>query len=378
MKRSLLALLFGFSLLVSACAPANAPSDTSEAPSDGNEVVKVGYIGPLTGDAASFGDDDRVVVDMFMEENPEWGGKNVEIVFEDGKCNGQDAASAAQKLISTDGVSIILGGGCSGETLGLAPIVDRNKVIAYTSLSTSPEVSGVSDYVFRGAPSDAVSSEVLKDLLVGTYTKVAMVTQNNDYSSAFRRALQEKLPAVGVEIVVDEAFNSGTTDFKSILQKVKDSDAEALINIPGDVAPGGFVAKQARELGVELPMYGGDVLSGGEFFEIGKDATEGTTIVITAADRTRTDVNDLLSKFEARKGSPSNAEAYTLLTWDRLSVLKKAVDSVGFDADAIKDFLENMGPYNGLGGVTDFDENHDGNILPNVMVAKDGKFVIKK
>ena len=377
MKKLMMALLMSVSVLITACGGATTPADTDPMADAGDDVVKIGFVQPLTGDVASIGQDMKTAVELFLEENPEWGGKRVEVVFEDGQCSGQQAASAAQKLINVDQVSIILGGGCSGETLGIAPITEKNKVLLYTSLSTSPEVSGVGKYTFRGAPSDDLSSTIMTDLLKEQYTKVALITQNNDYSQAYRKALQEKLPAAGMEIVVDEAFNSGATDFKSILQKVKDSEAEALLNIPGEITPAGFINKQARELGIELPVYGGDVLSGEEFFEVAKDAAEGATIVITAADRTRPEVQAFLDRFEAKKGAPSSAEAYVLLQYDAASIVKQAVDAVGFDPDALVEYLETMEPYQGLGGVTDFDEKHDGNIAPNVMVAEDGKFVIK-
>lgn len=377
----MMAFLLSFSLLITACGGATTPvADDSTPDTTGDEeVVKIGLIQPLTGDVASIGQDMKMAVELFLEENPVWAGKKVELVAEDGQCNGQQAASAAQKLINVDQVDIILGAGCSGETLAAAPVAEKAGVLLYTSLSTSPEVSGVGKYTFRGAPSDDLSTTMMTDLLKEDgFTKVALISQNNDFSQAYRLGLQSKLPDAGIEIVVDEAFNSGTTDFKSILQKVKDSEAEALLNIPGEITPAGFINKQARELGIELPVYGPDVLSGEEFFEVAKDSAEGSTIVITAADRTRDDVEAMLTKFEAMKGAPSSAEAYVLLQYDAASIVKMAVEEVGFDVDAIVEYLENMDPYQGLGGVTDFDENHDGNIYPNVMVAQDGKFVIKK
>lgn len=363
-------------VFLSACTPAsNQPSQQGQ--SD-QEKLTIGFVGPLTGDAASIGQDLKVATELYFEQNPEWAGKQVEVIYEDGQCNGQDAASAAQKLINVDDVSFIIGGVCSGETLGIAPIAERNKVILYTPGSSSPEISGVGRFTFRGAPSDVASSDLMTDLMNGTFTKVALITQNNDYSQAYRAELQQKLPAAGVEILVDEAFNSGTTDFKSILQKVKDSEAEVLLNIPGEIAPGGFITKQARELGIELPVYGGDVLAGTEYFEVAKDAAEGTTIVIASADKTKPGVMEVLDAFEAKQGRPTVVEAYVLLLWDELNIMSQAIQEVGMDTEAIVTYLEEMPPYDGLGGVTDFDENHDANILPNVMVAKDGAFVIKE
>ncbi|MDF2379772.1 MAG: ABC transporter substrate-binding protein [Candidatus Gracilibacteria bacterium] len=356
-------------------SPDGRPETASPENPFGGEVIRMGYIGPLTGDAASLGQDEKATLEMWLEQNPEIDGKKVEIVYEDGKCNGQEAASAAQKLIAINKVQVLLGGLCSGETLGIAPIAEQEKVLAFSSFSTSPEITDAGDYVFRNAPSDANSSTVLVDL-VDQYSKIALISQNNDYSAAYRKALQDKLPGAGVELVVDEAFNSGTTDFKTILQKVKDSEAEALVLIPGEVSPGGFIVKQAAELGVELPMFGGDVLSGTEFFDIGKDATEGIKIVIMAADESDSVVKKFIDDFVARNNREPSATAFMLLNWDKMNILKQAITEVGYDASALKDYLYAMEGFEGIGGLSKFDKNGDVSLTPGVMIAKDGSFVL--
>lgn len=372
MKKMLFAVLLSVGL-VTGCGPATqGPLTISE------EVIKIGYIGPLTGDLASIGQDEKSTVEMFFEENPVIAGKKVEMIYEDAQCNAQKAASAAEKLVNVDKVQLILGAGCSGETLGAAPIVERGKVVLFSSVSTSPEITTAGDYIFRNAPSDTTSTDVMSEILSQKYKKVALITQNNDFSQAYRNALKPKLAVAGVELVVDEAFNTGTTDFKTILQKVKDSGAEALANVPGETSPGGFITKQARELGIELPIYGPDGISGTEYFDIAKDAAEGTIIVIVAADKSRSDVQAFLDKFHQKVGHDSVAEAYMLLTWDRLNIIKNAIEAVGYDGTKIKDYLYGMETYKGLGGDTKFDSNGDSSILPNVMIAKDGKFVIHK
>lgn len=372
MKKILFVMLLSVGL-VTGCGPATqGPITTSD------EIMKIGFISALTGDAASLGQADKTTVEMFFEENPMIAGKKVQVIYEDGQCNGQKGASAAEKLVNVDKVQVILGAGCSGETLAAAPIVERAKVLLFSSTSTSPEVTKAGDYVFRNAPSDDKSAVVLTDILSKKFKKAALITQNNDYSQAYRKQLQDQLPKAGVELVIDEAFNTGTTDFKSLLQKVKNSEAEVLINLPGETSPAGFISKQARELGIDLPVYSGDVISGTEFFDIAKDAAEGAIIVIATADTTRPDVSAFSEKLKTRLGDEVAFEAYMMLSWDRLNILKKAIETVGYDATAIKDYLYAMDTYKGLGGDTKFDANGDASILPNVMIARDGKFEIYK
>lgn len=370
MKKTLLAAFFSLGLV--ACGPA------TQGPITTGDVMKIGYIGPLTGEIASIGQDQKATIEMYFEENPMIAGRKVEIIYEDAQCNGQKAASAAEKLVNVDKVQVIVGGGCSGETLGAAPIAERGKVLMFSTTSSSPEVTTAGDYVFRNAPADDKSSTVLTDIVSKKFKKVALITQNNDYSQAYRKELQSKLPKAGVELVVDESFNTGATDFKTVLQKVKTSGAEVLINLPGESTAAGFITKQARELGVDLPVYGGDVLAGQEYFDVAKDAAEGSIIVIAAADRSRADVNTFLEKFNKKTGHDSSVEAYMLLTWDALNMIKHAVEEVGYDGTKVKDYFYAMETYKGIGGDTKFDSNGDANILPNVMVAKGGKFEIYK
>lgn len=115
-KLSLIVLLFS-SLLLAGCA-ADKTGDVAEKQDDKAviekaeipEVVKIGYIGPLTGNAAAYGQDVKAGISQYFAENPTIDGNAVEVIYEDGKCNGQDAANAAQKLVNVDKVQVILGG----------------------------------------------------------------------------------------------------------------------------------------------------------------------------------------------------------------------------------------------------------------------------
>lgn len=338
------------------------------------DIIKIGYIGALTGDVASLGQDEKKSIELFLANNSLIGGHTVEMIYEDGQCNPEKASSAAQKLTTVDKVQVILGGLCSGETLNAAEAANQNKVILFSSISTSPKVTTAGDYVFRNAPSDETSTDVMSDILKKKFKKAALISQNNDFAQAYRNALITKLKAKGVEVSLDETFNTGTTDFKTILQKVKDAKADVLVNLSGESSPSGFITRQAKELGVNLPIYGTDVLSGKEYFDIAKDAAEGSIIVITAANKTRPEVQKLLDEFKQKFGSNPVAEAYTLLSYDRMNIIKNAIEAVGYNGEKIKEYLYKMPEYDGLGGKTKFDQNGDSSILPSVMIAKNGKY----
>ena len=148
MKR-LLVPLFALGILLSACSPSD----------DGTGPIKIGFIGPLTGEASPYGVDTLNGAKLAVDEINEAGGVNgrmIEIIAEDGRCTGTDAASAAQKLVNVDKVVAIVGGQCSGETLAAAPIAESAKVVMISPVSSSPDVTAAGDFIFRDYPSDGL------------------------------------------------------------------------------------------------------------------------------------------------------------------------------------------------------------------------------
>ncbi len=370
-KKKLLLVLSTVALLVLAACTGGGT---------GGGKLKLGFIAPLTGDVASIGQMEKNSVQLYLDQHPEFA-ENVEIVWEDGQCNGQFAANAAQKLVNVDSVSVILGGACSGETLSILPIAEAGGVLVFSSTSTSPELTGASQYFFRNAPSDAMGSTVLADKVAADgHESVAVFSQLNDFAQAYSDATLPKLEAHEVEVAVNESYNDGTTDFKTLLEKVDASGVEALIALTGDSSSAGFIAKQTKELGLDLQIYGVDTASGSEFFEIAGDATEGTIIVMGVADKGRAEVQAFLDDYEAAYGEAPPAEVYGLANFDKVGILHEAYDKLGGfdDIDALRGHLRAMSAYDGLAGSTSFDENGDSSLLPSLLVAEDGDFVLLK
>lgn len=374
MKKFFLVSVLGFSLLLTACGGPVDDSQTIKVNTPGDEVIKIGFINPLTGNAAAYGSDGRRAVELFFSQNPEINGQKVEVIYEDGKCNGQEAASAATKLVNVDGVKAIIGGACSGETLGAAPVAEQNKVILLSTVSSSPEVTDAGDYVFRVYPSDAVVGQTLaKEAL--QFEKIAMLVESTDYAEAYRNSVKAELEANGVTLVVDEVYLPDTTDFKTVLQKVKDAEADVLLSISQSAVTNGFIAKQVRELGIELQLFGTDTMEGQDFFDVAKDATEGAKMVVVADDPSREGVQTFLDEL----GTVESANILAIKAYDAADVLFQAIAAVGYDAEKIKQWLYDMPAYEGLGGTIAFDENGDNPTQGgSVKMVVDGAFVLQK
>lgn len=365
-KVSILTILFS-SLLLAGCATGGPSGPSTELP----DVIKIGYIGPLTGNAAGYGQDMKAGVALYFSENPTIGDSTVEVIYEDGKCNGQDAANAVQKLINIDKVQTVIGGVCSGETLAAAPIAEVNKVLLLSPGSSSPAVTTAGDYVFRNYPSDEQVAKTLVDDVLANHEVVALLSEQTDYAQGYRGAIQRHMETAGEELVVDEAFAVDNTDYRTLLTKIDEAGADVLIFVGQSPVVGAFAVKQAKELGMDIQVYGTDTFPGPDFFDTAKDAAEGVKAVYAAEDPSRSGYDDFMAKI----GEIQGAEIMSLLGYDAANLFANAIAEVGYDGTAIKDYFYAMPSFKGIGSDVNFDENGDNNVDAAVKIAKDGKFV---
>ena len=163
----------------------------------GEGPIKIGFVGPLSGDAAVYGESERDAVALAIEKvNADGGidGRTLELIAEDGLCNGKDAANAMQKLVNVDGVKFVIGGFCSSESLAIVPIGEKNGVLMFSPGSSSPDLTGISDLFVRNYPSDATQGQILAELANSKgWTNVAFLQEQTDYALGVRNALQKAL-----------------------------------------------------------------------------------------------------------------------------------------------------------------------------------------
>lgn len=334
------------------------------------EVIKLGYVGPLTGDLASVGNDEKRAIELALAAS---GRTDIEVIYEDSRCNSEAGANAAKKLVNVDQVKLIMGAGCSDATLAMLPTIQQGKVVLFSSLSTSPELTKVGgQYFFRNVPSDDKATEVLAKLIKNK--EIALVSEDNDFGQAFRNDLITKLAEFDTTPVVDEIFDTATTNYITILKKIKESNAEVLAVISNSPVSNGLVMKQAKDLGLTMTYYGTDSISGSEFGVTAQDAAEGVYAVLVAANTADDRVNKLLKLYENTYLEGPASGAYTVLSYDRMNIVLQAIDAVGYNADAIRDYLHTIN-YDGLAGMTTFDANGDSSILPLILRFEDGELV---
>lgn len=340
-----------------------------------NEPIKIGFISPLTGDAVVAGEIAKNATEMALGEINESGElkRKLEIIYEDGKCNGKDAATAAQKLINIDRVKIILGGDCSSETLAVAPLAESNKVILFSSFSSSPLISQAGDYVFRNSPSDADFGKTDANFIVSQGIKnIAIITENTDYSQGVRGVMKSIFKQKNVDIIADEIFNSGTKDFRTNLSKIKPLNPEAVyINVGTSPASAGIIAKQMKELGItNVKIFSNPMLADKDAIDAGGKAVEGA-IFSDGKDLSQLAGSTIQKYKEKYQKDPAYSYLMTA-RYDSLYIIKNAIKNCGDDnSDCIKEYLYNMPKYDGTFGSYKFDSNGDLDLLS-------GEFAVHK
>ena len=159
-------------------------------------------------------------------------------------------------IINVDKVDAIIGAVCSSVTLAIAPIVEENKVVLISPASTNPKISEAGDYIFRVVPSDALRGEIFADYIkndVGL-NKVAILYINNEGGVGNRDSFKKKFEELGGKVVAAESYKQGARDVRTQLIKIKNQNPQAIIVVsyPADSV---VVLKQAKELGLSLPLY---------------------------------------------------------------------------------------------------------------------------
>lgn len=353
--------------LLSACGGGNKAS--------GDDTLKVGLILALTGDVAVFGEPMRNAVQLAVEEvNAKGGvnGKRIQMIYEDGMCDGKQAAVAAQKLVHIDKVGFIIGGLCSAETLSIAPITEEKKVVLLSPSSTAPKVKDAGDFVYRDVPSDNGQAIVGAEYLAEQgHKKVAVLHRNDEWGVGLQGAFVAAAEKAGLEVVAVETAEPGATDVKTQILKIQSAGPDAIYMplFPGDLV---IAIKQMSELGFAPFLMGADATKSDDLIAAGGDAVEG--LVFTIPSTPKSPAYASFSEKYNQKYGTAEPNPYTAESYDAAMIAFNAYKNSDGTPEGLKAYLDSMGPYDGASGTFEFDEFGEVMKPYDFYVVKDGKF----
>ncbi|MEA2338721.1 MAG: branched-chain amino acid transport system substrate-binding protein, partial [Thermoanaerobaculia bacterium] len=282
-------------------------------------------------------------------------GRKIKILSEDDQSKPEEAPNAVQKLISQNNVLAIIGEVASSASIAAAPICQLNKVPMITPSSTNDEVTRKGDYIFRICFTDSYQGEnqaVFADQwcsMNGKPKTMAMLTDvKSDYSQGLKKVVTAKFTALGGNVVGTQGYAQGDSDFKSQLTALKATNP-SIIYVPGYYTDIGQIAIQARDLGITVPLLGGDGWESPKLIEIGGKALEGCiyTNHYFYGDPAPV-VSTFVQKYKERYGQTPDSLA--ALGYDAMKTLADAMKRAAkLDGPSLRDAIAQT---KGLVGVT--------------------------
>lgn len=337
--------------------PAAGAGGAAPAQPAAKKKVKLGLGAPLTGPAAEDGGMIRNGVTLALEHrksDPKLKDYEIELVAEDDKSDPKEGAAIGNKFAGDNAIFGVIGHYNSSVTLAAAPILQKANITQISPASSSPKITGYSDFLFRTQPTDRTGGENLvnwaKDLGI---KKVAVIYESTDYGKGLQHVYEEMWPQTGGQIVVTEAYLSGqTTDFSAIMTKVKSSGAEAIL-LGSLYNESALMAKQAKQLGMNIQFFGTDSMYGPGLINLGKEAVEGFRVT-SGMNPASTDsgFKKFFDDFKAKFGKDPNAFAGQ--AYDAASIFLDALASSGPDRAKVNAFVKGVKDFPGVTGKTTF------------------------
>jgi len=345
LSKSLPLSLFGLSLLA--------------AGAQAQETVKIGLIQPLTGSVAYNGTTDVNGSKLALDEiNAKGGvlGKKLELVIEDGQCKPANSVNAAEKLIQRDKVAALSGAFCSSATLAVMPVAANYKIPLITGVSSSAELTEKGNrWFFRATETDALLAKSFAKILFDQLKlrKVAYIGVNDDWGRGGVSEFEKQMTALGATTVMKEYFEHGTSDFYTILTKLKASGADGAF-VAAETQDGSIFVKQKAEFGLQLKVFGVGSWATADFMKLTGASSEGIYAAVPYASTMDTPKNKtFVEAYTARyKEAPGK---YSAAGYNAINILAAAINRAGStDAEKIREALTKT-DYDGPNGKFKFD-----------------------
>lgn len=361
---------FGAAMLLAGCGRSPSSATSNEIP--------VGEYASLTGGNASFGQSSHNGTQLAVDEINAAGGvlgKKINLITEDDQSLAGQPATIMRKFMSTDKVVAVLGEVASSKSLEAAPICQENKIPMISPASTNPKVTETGDYIFRVCFIDPFQGTVMaKFALSKGWKKVALLTDvKEDYSVGLAQFFKENFEKNGGQIVKEQSYSTGDKDFKAQLTSIKAASPDAIF-VPGYYGEVALIALQARDLGITVPLLGGDGWVGESLLKVAGHALDGSYFSNHYSESDPSPViQDFVKKYKARYGVVPDAMA--ALGYDSAMLLADAIKRAGTTGEPqLRDAIAATKGFQGVTGVITLDEHRNASKPAVILTISDGGF----
>lgn len=325
------------------------------------EPIKIGSFLAVTGGASFLGDPELKTLQMYIDEiNAKGGviGRQIELVHYDDGGNPKKSVGFAKRLIQKDKVDVIVGGSTSGSTLAVMPLVDQAQ-IPFISLAGSVKIiNPVQYWTFKMPHTDSMAAaKIYGDMQRRGISRVALISGSGGFGKSGRAQSLQLARQYGIEIVADESYGAKDTDMTAQLTKIRDTNAQAILNFGFGTGPA-IVTKNVRQLGIELPLYQSHGVASKKYIELAGEAAEGVRLPAAALlvadmlpdnDPQKPVLLAYKKKFEAKYGPVSTFGGHA---YDGLHIALEAIERAGStDKAKVRDEIEKTKGFIGTGGI---------------------------
>lgn len=340
------------------------------------EPIKVGHYASMTGSEATFGQSTDRGIRLAIKEINAGGGINgrpLQLITYDNQGKSQEAGNAVLRLITDDKVVAVLGEVASSLSLAGGQVCQEKGVPMITPSSTNPRVTMGRDYVFRVCFTDDLQAYALakfaKDNL--GFTRAAILyDQTQAYSKGLRDEFRRYFVAMGGQIVSDQTYSGGDTDFSAQLTNIRSTNPQIIL-VPGYYTEGGNIAIQARKLGIRVPLLGGDGWDSEQLSVIGQDAIEGSYYSNHSAPD-KPEMQDFIRKYREEYGS--TPDALGGLGYDAAMVLADALKRTkSLSGKDVRDAIAQTRDLQGVTGMISLDENRNASKPIVIVQVREGQ-----
>jgi len=360
-KKIMLGLII-LALIISGCSPTGKVVQ--------EDKIKIGVLSVLSGEATNIGEAIKKGLNLAAEDINNNGGvlgKKLELVYEDTHLDAKQAVTVMNKFTNIDKLPIVISGEGSGATLAAAPLADRTKTIMIVAIASNPDIKKAGDYVFRVIPSDDYQgTEIARIASDSRCSQAAVMYVNDAYGFGIKAVFTNNFAG---EVLAEEAFDSGTSDVRTQLAKIKAASPNCMILIARNEFP--QILTQAKELGLSAMIITSVEFKDESLLKASGNAAEG--VLVPFYEEHKDDI-DFKSKFKKKYGSePAPFSDYG---YDAMKAIAEAIKKAGStDSEKVKNALYEIN-FRGATGEIKFDSN--GDVIGKSFVVyqvKNGAFV---
>jgi branched-chain amino acid transport system substrate-binding protein len=344
------------------------------------QTIPIGEYACLTGKEASLGSSSHQGTVLAVDHINEAGGvlgRKLELITEDTESKPGESGTCVRKLIARDHVVAVLGEVASSRSLEGAPICQASKIPMISPGSTNPKVTEIGDYIFRVCFIDPFQGPVMaKFALTRLHAKrVAIFSSSTSaYSVGLAKFFKKAFIEGGGEVVAEPKYAEGDKDFNAQLTAIRAVGVDAIFS-PGYYNEGALIVKQARQLGITVPVFGGDSWEAQDLINLGGDAMEGAYLCSHYSPEDPSPrVQKFVADYKARYGG-ATPDSNASLGYDSVLVLADAIRRAGTTEHvALREAIATTKDFDAVTGRITIDANRDASKNAVIIQVKDGRF----